>query len=238
MDVTVHTNALPSSRAAEAGLRLAADSASFFRRADIVSFHPEPPSASGPGLERADAAALALLAPGALVIAVEGLGAVDPTALAAAVQSGAVRAAVDAPATGVPSDMEAALAQIAASAGSFVSRDRGAATAEAWRRAASQLVSVIHTFVTEGRVGDCVNLQRPVSPAGTLIVRHRHATRALLAITDVLAEESIAVRDVINLLFDGSDAGCVHLHLDAAPSPAALQRISRHSDIIQVDLAN
>jgi hypothetical protein len=92
--------------------------------------------------------------------------------------------------------------------------------------------------VTEGSVRDCMNLAETPEAAGTLIVRHRHATRALLAITDVLAEEGIAVREVANLLFAGSGAGCVHLHLDAAPSPAAIQRISRHQDIIHVDLAN
>ncbi len=238
MEVTVHTNALPSSRAAEAGLRLAADAQSLFKRADFLSIHPDPAGPQGPGLPPADAAALASLAPHTLVTAVEGLDGLDIAALAEAVTSGRLRAAVDAPASGLGSEAEAALAQIAASASSIVTRDRGAATAEAWRRAASQVVSVIHTFVTEGTVRDCLNLAATPEAAGTLIVRHRHATRALLAIADVLAEEGIAVREVTNLLFAGSGAGCVHLHLDAAPSPAAIQRISRHQDIIHVDLAS
>ncbi|MEZ4266031.1 MAG: NAD(P)-dependent oxidoreductase [Myxococcota bacterium] len=238
MDVTVHTNALPSSRAAEAGLRLAVDSQSFFKRADIVSLHPDPAGPQGAGLPPVDAAALASLAPNTLVAAVEGLDALDISALAAAVASGALRAAVDAPAAGLSGDAEAALTQIAGQAGSVVTRDRGAATAEAWRRAASQVVSVIHAFVTEGQVRDCVNLASSPEVAASLIVRHKHATRALLAITDVLAEEGIAVREVANLLFSGSGAGCIHLHLDAAPSPAAIQRISRHQDIIHVDLAS
>lgn len=237
MDVTVHTNALPSSRAAEAGLRLATDAQNLFKRADFLSIHPDPAGAQGPGLPPVDAAALAALAPNTLVASLEGLDGLDITALAEAVAAGRLRAAIDASATGLSSDAEVALAQIACTAGSIVTRDRGAATAEAWRRAASQVVSVIHTFVTEGSVRDCLNLAETPAAEATLIVRHRHATRALLAITDVLAEEGIAVREVTNLLFAGSGAGCVHLHMDAAPSPAAIQRISRHQDIIHVDLA-
>ena len=67
--------------------------------------------------------------------------------------------------------------------------------------------------------------------------RHRHATRALLAICDVLAEADIAVLEVSSLSFARAGAGCVHLRLDAAPSPEVLQRIGRHQDIIHVDLA-
>ncbi|MGM0574668.1 MAG: NAD(P)-dependent oxidoreductase [Myxococcota bacterium] len=233
MDVRVFSDDLTPSLATEAGMTPVNSADDLFRRCEVISYHPEGVSGAPPvGRDQ-----LAALGAGGLLLAVDGLGALDLGAVADAVEAGDLRVAVDAPVSGLATDQEKALAALSGQEPARITRGEAGATGHAWRQAATEVVRVVHGFLHEGSVAGCVNLCRSCAAAGSLVIRHDNQTNALSAVFDVLAEEDIRALQVTNILFGEASSAALHVRVDAMPGPAALNRIRRHQSIIHVELA-
>lgn len=224
MAVRVHAPSMTRSLASEAGLSLSQDADELFRRCDFVSVHGDAGSVGPEQLGR--------MRDGGIVIAVDGLGAIDLAVLKDEVAAGRLLASVDAPVVGGDSD---ALDALGALPGATVTRGQAGGTSEASRTAAAEVVRTVHDYLHDGTVRHALNLSAPgEAGVASLVIRHTQDMTGLVAIFDVLRDEGIRALDIGNALFEGGGAGSLHMRVDAVPSPAALDKIRRHQCVLQV----
>ena len=139
-------------------------------RCDILSVHLAlKPETKG----LVDAALLARLKPGAMVINTSRGELVDSEALAAAVQEKGLRVGLDvfgaepATATGEMND------PIAGLPGVYGTHHIGASTMQAQEAIAAETVRIVRTYMETGKVPNVVNLARKTPASHMLVVRHR-----------------------------------------------------------------
>jgi D-3-phosphoglycerate dehydrogenase len=184
-----------------------------------------------------DADFLAAMRPGALLIHTARGGVVDDAALAEAVRSGHVRAALDVyeeePAAG-DSEYKGA---IGALDGVYGTHHIGASTLEAQEAVADEVLRIVRSYVTSGEVPNVVNLATHTPATWQLTVRHLDQVGVLAAVLDRLMEEGINVQEVHNTIFADAVAASASLQLDQRPSEALMGHLAADEKrIIHVEL--
>ncbi|MEX2270815.1 MAG: NAD(P)-dependent oxidoreductase [Vicinamibacterales bacterium] len=184
-----------------------------------------------------NASVLSRLKPGAIVINTARGEVMDHDALAAAIGSQGLRAALDvfanepAAATGAFSDA------IVQHPGVYGTHHIGASTDQAQEAIAAETVRIIRTFKETGHVPNVVNLARQTPATHRLIVRHRDRPGVLAHVFDHLREENINVQETENIVFEGAEAAVATINLDGAPDAALLDRIrTGNADILDLQL--
>ncbi len=213
---------------------LAPSAAEVAARCDVLSIH----LALGPGTRGlVGAEVLGRLKPGSTVVNTARGEVVDAEALAAAARDRGLRVGLDvfahepAGGTGEFSD------PIVALPGVYGTHHAGASTDQAQAAIAAETVRVVASFVATGRVPNCVNLAERSPATHRLIVRHRNRQGVLAHVFETLRAAGINVQETENVVFDGAEAAVARVHLDHAPSPAALERIRNgHPEILELRL--
>src|SRR5690606_8635171 len=184
-----------------------------------------------------NAAVLAKLKPGAVVINTARGEVIDQEALAKAVAERGVRAGLDvfanepASATGDFAD------PIVREAGVYGTHHIGASTDQAQEAIAAETVRIIRTFKETGRVPNVVNLARTSPATSRLIVRHRDKPGVLAHVFDHLREDNINVQETENIVFEGAEAAVASINLDGRPDAALMDRIrAGNADILELQL--
>jgi len=184
-----------------------------------------------------NAAVLAKLKPGAVVINTARGEVIDQEALAKAVAERGVRAGLDvfanepASATGDFAD------PIVREAGVYGTHHIGASTDQAQEAIAAETVRIIRTFKETGRVPNVVNLARTSPATSRLIVRHRDKPGVLAHVFDHLREDNINVQETENIVFEGAEAAVASINLDGRPDAALMDRIrAGNADILDLQL--
>jgi D-3-phosphoglycerate dehydrogenase len=211
---------------------LAPSPAEVAARCDILSIHLAlKPETKG----LVDAALLARLKPGAMVINTSRGEVVDHEALAAAVEEKGLRVGLDvyasepATATGEIADPLAALP------GVYGTHHIGASTDQAQEAIAAETVRIVRTYMETGKVPNVVNLCRKTPASHMLVVRHRDRPGVLAHVFEHLREGNLNVQETENVVFEGAQAAVARINLDAAPAPALLDEI-RHGNADVLDL--
>lgn len=115
----------------------------------------------------------------------------------------------------------------------------GASTQQAQLSVASEAIRVVRTFLEQGEVPNCVNLQKQSDTPCQLIVRHYDKVGVLASVLNVLQEANINIKDMKNIIFQGSHAAVATISLSQHPSAELLQRIESMKDkVIQVMLVD
>ncbi|HYO16895.1 MAG TPA: 3-phosphoglycerate dehydrogenase family protein [Thermoanaerobaculia bacterium] len=231
---------LSREEAAELGLEptvpvaLAPSPAEVAARCDILSVHLALSPATR-GL--IDAALLARLKPGALVINTSRGEMVDPEALAAAVREKGLRVGLDvyaaepSAATGEMSD------PIIHLPGVYGTHHIGASTEQAQEAIAAETVRIVRTYLQTGEVPNVVNLSRKTPASHMLVVRHRDRPGVLAHVFEHLREGNLNVQETENIVFEGAEAAVARINLDLAPPPALLDEIrSGNTDVLDLRL--
>jgi len=113
----------------------------------------------------------------------------------------------------------------------------GASTDQAQEAVGAEAVRVVRSFVTSGRVPNCVNFARRSPATHRLVVRHRSRPGVLAHVFDRLRAVGINVQETENLIFEGAEAALARIHLDAPPDAETLDAIrDGHGDILDVRL--
>lgn len=232
----VWSRSLTDADAEALGVRRAASPEAVADEADFVSVHV---ARTPQTTHLVDAAFLERMRPGAILVHTARGGVVDDAALAEAVTSGRIRAALDVfeeePAGG-QGDYPGAIGRLP---GVYGTHHIGASTAQAQEAVADEVVRIVAEFRTTGAPppANTVNLADDTPACWQLTVRHLDQVGVLAGVLDALKEEGINVQTVHNTVFAGAHAATASLHLDTRPSDAFLEVIRGQDPcILQADL--
>jgi D-3-phosphoglycerate dehydrogenase len=217
-----------------ASIALAPTPAEVAARCDILSVHLAlKPETRG----LVDAALLAGLKPGAMVINTSRGEVVDHQALAAAIREKGLRVGLDvfgsepAAATGEMSDPIVGLPNV------YGTHHIGASTDQAQEAIAAETVRIVRTYLQTGKVPNVVNLCRKTPASHMLVVRHRDRPGVLAHVFAHLREGNLNVQETENVVFEGAEAAVARINLDDAPAAALLDTIrAGNADVLDLQL--
>lgn len=219
--------------AAENDVELAGDLDAMLGRSDVVSVHVPYGKATH---HLIGARELALLKDGATLVHTARGGVVDDLALAEAVKSGRIRAALDV-FEDEPAGSEAQfISQVRELPSIYATPHIGASTDQAELATAAETVRIIDEYLRTGHVATAVNLDRGRAANFTVVVRHRDRVGVLASVLGSLREEQLNVQQMQNVVFDGNETACATISLERHPSPELLERLRGQPDVIAVDL--
>jgi D-3-phosphoglycerate dehydrogenase len=205
-------------------------------RADIVSLHV----ALGPGTRQmVNAAFLARMKAGAMLVNTARGEVIDYPALAAAIAERNIRVGLDVYAN-EPATAAAPFADdLVALPGVYGTHHIGASTEQAQEAVAAETVRIVTSYKDTGRVPNVVNLARRTPATHMLVVRHKNRPGVLAHVFDHLRQAHINVQETENIVFDGAEASVARINLDGAPGPALCDTIkSGNRDVLDLQLVN
>lgn len=214
------------------GVTTVPDRAALLTASDIVSLHvPGDPSTAG----MVDAAFLAAMKPGAVLINTSRGDVIDEAALIAALDSTDLRAGLDvfcdepADSTG---RIDSALARHAKVTGTH---HIGASTGQAQSAVAEGTAELIEAY-RDGMLIDCVNLERAPRRTATLIVRHYDRVGVLAAVLQELRRHRVNVANMRNRIFAGSVAAAATIDVAGVIDDDLLDAIRALPDVINLSV--
>ncbi len=181
---------------------------------------------------------LAAMRPGAYLINTSRGSVVDEAALQRAVGQRGIRAGLDVfqsePAGG-GGQLGNAIVQ---TPGVYGTHHVGASTDQAQVAIAHEVIRIVQAFHSTGEVPNVVNRLARSSATHVLTIRHRNRPGVLAHVFGVLANASINVEEVENIIYHGAQATLARIHLDGEPNNSALDRIrTGNQDIISAELS-
>jgi D-3-phosphoglycerate dehydrogenase len=200
---------------------------------DIVSVHVPYGQATHHLL---DAAALAKMKPGAVLIHTARGGVVDDAALADAVARGHLRAALDV-FEDEPKPAEAPFhSALRTVDGVYATPHIGASTEQAEAAIADETVRIIHDYRDRGVVHHAVNVVTDRPARWTIVVRHLDRVGVLAGVLGALREDQLNVQEMQNTVFSGNQAASATITLEREPSRAMLDALRAQADILAVEV--
>jgi D-3-phosphoglycerate dehydrogenase len=179
------------------------------------------------------------LRPGAMLINTSRGTVVDEKALLKAIKEKNVRAGLDVYENepGGASASGEFKSELASSPGVVGTHHIGASTDQAQDAIAAEAVRIIKVYKETGEVPNIVN-QCAKSPATRmLVVRHLNRPGVLAHVIGEIGKANINIEEMENVIYQGADAACAKIRLDAEPPESVLQKIRDGSkNVLSVDL--
>ena len=215
-------------------IELAPTPADAVSRGDVVSIHVAlSPETKG----LVNAALLAKMKPGTVLINTARGEVVDHAALAAAVKERGLRVGLDVYANEPASAAAPFADDLVALPGVYGTHHIGASTDQAQEAIAAETVRIIRSYKETGRVPNVVNLARRTPATHMLVVRHRDRPGVLAHVFDHLREANLNVQETENIVFEGAEAAVARINLDGAPPPALCEKIKTgHADVLDLQV--
>jgi D-3-phosphoglycerate dehydrogenase len=181
---------------------------------------------------------LAAMKPGAYLINTSRGSVVDEDALRQAISEKGIRCGLDVfqnePAGGTGRFDN----PIVQEPGVYGTHHVGASTDQAQVAIAHEVIRIVQSFRDSGEVPNVVNRLARSSATHVLTIRHRNRPGVLAHVFGVLADASINVEEVENIIYHGAKATLARIHLDGHPNDGALDRIrTGNPDIISAELS-
>jgi D-3-phosphoglycerate dehydrogenase / 2-oxoglutarate reductase len=235
MRVIAWSRSLTHDEAERLGISYAQTPLEVAREADAVTINV---AANAETRNLVNAEFLGAMKPGAYLINTARGSVVDEAALEQAVRDKGIRAGLDvfqnepAGSTGEFSN------PVVQNAGVYGTHHVGASTDQAQVAIAHEVIRIVQSFQSSGEVPNAVNRLARSSATHVLTIRHRNRPGVLAHVFGVLADASINVEEVENIIYHGAQATLARIHLDGQPESAALNQIrTGNPDIISADLS-
>jgi D-3-phosphoglycerate dehydrogenase len=221
-----------TARAEELGITLCDSLDELLGSCDIVSLHvPSSPETK----HLVDAAFLARMRPGAILLNTSRGDVVDEAALLAALDEGRVRAGLDVfdgePGSG-QAEWESPLARHPAV---VATHHIGASTAQAQRAIAEGVTEIVDAFMA-GEARHCVNLVPDRLGASALAVRHLDRVGVLAQVLDVLSTAHLNVQHMVNRVFRGGEAAVAFIDVEGDASTELLDALRAIPHVLGVSV--
>jgi D-3-phosphoglycerate dehydrogenase len=234
MHVAAWSRNLTHAEAERLGIRYCQTPIEVARVSDAVSINV---AANAETKHLVNAEFLAAMKPGAYLVNTARGSVVDESALTQAVKEKGIRAGLDVfqnePAGGTGA-WDSAIAKLP---GVYGTHHVGASTDQAQVAIAHEVLRIVQEFVQEGNVPNCVNRLAKSAATHILAVRHRNRPGVLADVFRILADRTINVEEVENIIYHGAHATLARIHLDAGPGAEALEAVRRaNENIISVEL--
>ena len=215
-------------------IELAPTPADVAARADVLSVHVAL-GAETRGL--VNAALLARLKPGAIVINTARGEVVDYAALAAAVKERNLRVGLDVYANEPGSATAPFHDDLVSLPGVYGTHHIGASTDQAQEAIAAETVRVVRSYKETGHVPNVVNLARRTPATHMLVVRHRDRPGVLAHVFSHLRQANLNVQETENIVFEGAQAAVARINLDGEPNASLCETIkSGNADVLDLQL--
>src|SRR3954464_2970832 len=198
-------------------------------RGDIVSVHV---ALSPDTRQMVNAALLARIKPGAMLINTARGEVVDYAALAAAVQERGLKVGLDVYANEPASATAPFRDDLASLPGVYGTHHIGASTDQAQEAIAAETVRIIRSYKETGRVPNVVNLARRTPATHMLVVRHRDRPGVLAHVFNHLRQANLNVQETENIVFEAAEASVARINLDGAPPAALCEQIKRENTAV------
>ena len=215
MPVVAWSRSLTPARAEALGVRALGSATEVAAEADVVSLHLAlTPDTRG----LVDAAFLAAMKPGSVLLNTSRAEVVDEAALLEALDARNLSAGLDVLAgepagkTGLLDDPLARHSRV------VLTHHIGASTQEAQDAVAHEVARILLTFDRTGRAPNVVNLLDETSASHVLIVRHLDEVGVLAGVLDALRSHGINVQEMENTIFAGGEAAVARIQVDGDPS--------------------
>jgi len=184
-------------------------------RADILSIHL---ALADDTRGLVDAAVIARLRPGALVVNTSRAEVVDHDALAEAVREHGIRVGLDV----FPGEPSSGTAEfhlpILHLPGVYGTHHIGASTEQAQEAIAAETVRIVRAFNETGRVPNVVNLASRTPASHLLVVRHLNRPGVLAHVFEGLLARGINVLETENVIFEDAEAAVARINMDGPVS--------------------
>lgn len=114
----------------------------------------------------------------------------------------------------------------------------GASTDQAQSAIADEAVRIVKIYRDTGRVENCVNLCRRSPASYMLLVRHLNRPGVLAHTLNAISHAGVNVEEMENVIFDGAEAACAQIKLDAPLASEVLSKIHTGNEhILGISLA-
>jgi D-3-phosphoglycerate dehydrogenase len=220
-------------RAEELGITMCASLEELVSSSDIVTLHVP----SDPGTRHlVDAAFLARMRPGAILLNTSRGDVVDEPALLAALDAGAVRAGLDVFADEPGSSHGGWDSPLARHPEVVATHHIGASTTQAQRAIAAGVTEIVDAFMA-GEARHCVNLAPSRLGSVTLTIRHLDRVGVLAQVLDRLSGAGLNVEHMENRIFRGGEAAVASIDVAGQPSTALLAELRAVPHVLGVSEA-
>lgn len=202
--------------------------ADLVEQADIVTIHvPGSPDTKG----LVDAAFLARLKPGAILINTSRGDVIDEQALIEAIEQKGLRVGIDVFEDEPTSGTGEFASALACHPLVYTTHHIGASTAQAQEAIAAEVVSMIRDY-DRGLVRNVVNLKAPPPVGSILVVRHFDRVGVLSAVLAALRKAGINVQEMQNQVFAGAGTSVASIHVQGEIPPDVFGEVSANPDVI------
>lgn len=203
---------------------------------DIISIHV---AASEDTRSLIDATFFNAAKNGAIFINTSRGSVVDEQALLKAIKEKGVRAGLDV-FEGEPGSANSQgewKSELAAAPGVVGTHHIGASTDQAQHAIAEEVVRIVKVYAETGEAPNVINLCARTPATRLLVVRHLNRPGVLAHVVGEIGKANINIEDMENIIFQGAEAACARIKLDAEPPNAVMNSIrtgSKH--ILSADL--
>jgi D-3-phosphoglycerate dehydrogenase len=231
MPVVAWSRSLTEAQASEAGVGWCASLLNLAKLADVVSVHV----ASTPDTEHLIGERFfASLRPGSTFVNTSRGSVVDSAALAVAIRDKGIRAGLDVfgeePSGGTGQFAD----PIVTLPGVYGTHHVGASTDQAQAAIAEETVRVITVFDACGEAPNAVNRAESTPATAMLSVRHLNRPGVLAHVFYTIGQAGINVEEMENVIYEGAEAACARIQLDAPLDAAHLEAIRRNPHVLAV----
>jgi D-3-phosphoglycerate dehydrogenase len=231
MPVVAWSRSLTEAQASEAGVGWCSSLLNLAKLADVVSVHV----ASTPDTERLIGERfLAALRPGSILVNTSRGSVVDSPALAAAIREKGIRAGLDVfeqePSGGTGQFAD----PIVTLPGVYGTHHVGASTDQAQAAIAEETVRIITVFDACGEAPNAVNRAESTPATAMLSVRHLNRPGVLAHVFYTIGQAGINVEEMENVIYEGAEAACARIQLDAPLDADHLEAIRRNPHVLAV----
>jgi D-3-phosphoglycerate dehydrogenase / 2-oxoglutarate reductase len=237
LNVVAWSRSLTPARAAELGVSWVASIDELAAKSHILSLHLALVDRTRHIVNQA---LLALLPERSMLVNTARADLVDMNALAEAVETRGLRAALDVFADeprGSKTFAALDLFRVRASGGFIYGTPHiASATDQAQLAIASETVRVIRSFMLEGTVPNVVNVSTSTAARFQLVVRMMDKVGTFAHVLSVVKRHGINVEEVTNTVFEGGVAACAKLRLLSRPTEACLAEIKAFDEVLHVDV--
>ncbi len=182
-----------------------------------------------------DAAVLAAMPPGAILLNTARAGLVDADALIAAMDDKGIRAGLDVFDDEPDSATTSFVSNLARHPNVVATPHIGASTEQAQEAVASAIVKVVGAYAA-GRVTNCVNLETGRVGSHIIVVRHEDRVGVLAAVLGVLRRHDLNVAGMENRVFRDSSAAVASMDLSGTMTPEVRADIADLPHVYHVDI--
>ncbi len=234
MDVVGWSRSLTPEKAQEMGIAFRQTILEVAHDCDVLSIHvaltPETR-----GVINADV--FETMKPGAFLINTSRAEVIDQAALAQAIKTKGIRAALDvfanepATATGDFTDEITSLPNV------YGTHHIGASTDQAQEAIAAETVRIIAAYRDTGKIPNVVNMAKISAATHLLVVRHKDRPGVLAHVLNQIKAADLNVQEMENMLFEGGQAALARIELDGTLEPEHMDRIREgNPDILEAVL--